>query len=238
MFVDALVAAPLSQKLKAPILLVSKSSITSDVKSYIGSNSFEEMYIVGGKNTVSEKVKNLILYNDSEEIITTDPKYPGKKIKRTKPLPGLENEPEFPVQISDDTIVMVRGHYDDEMAKEIVTLLNQYRKENGLKELKQDNSLTPVAKTRAVEIVHLFEHIRPKGGMVTDISNINGENIYNGPYTASGAMEAWKNSPGHDENMLRDVFTRINVKVFVTKAYYEDSDQTYDRYYAVQIFGI
>lgn len=38
--------------------------------------------------------------------------------------------------------------------------------------------------------------------------------------------------------MLREVFTRVKVKVFVTKAYYEDSDQTYDRYYAVQIFGI
>ena len=237
-FVDALVAAPLSQKLKAPILLVSKSSITSDVKSYIGSNSFEEMYIVGGKNTVSEKVKDLILDNKSDETVTTDPKYPGKKVIRRKPLPGLENEQEFPVQISDDTIVMVRGHYDDKMADEILTLLNQYRKENGLKELKQDNSLTPVAKTRATEIVHLFEHVRPRGGLVTDISNINGENIYNGPYTASGAMEAWKNSQGHNENMLREVFTRVKVKVFVTKAYYEDSDQTYDRYYAVQIFGI
>lgn len=237
-FVDALVAAPLSQKLKAPILLVSKSSITSDVKSYIGSNSFEEMYIVGGKNTVSEKVKDLILDNKSDETITTDPKYPGKKVIRRKPLPGLENEQEFPVQISDDTIVMVRGHYDDEMADEILRLLNQYRKENGLKALKQDNSLSPVAKTRATEIVHLFEHVRPRGGLVTDISNINGENIYNGPYTASGAMEAWKNSQGHNENMLREVFTRVKIKVFVTKAYYEDSDQTYDRYYAVQIFGI
>lgn len=237
-FVDALVAAPLSQKLKAPILLVSKSSITSDVKSYIGSNSFEEMFIVGGKNTVSEKVKDLILYNKSDEVLSIDPKYPGKIIKRNRPLPGLENEPEFPVQISGNTIVMVRGHYDDEMAGEIVTLLNQYRKENGLKALKQDNSLTPVTETRAVEIVHLFEHLRPKGGKVTDISNINGENIYNGPYTASGAMEAWKNSEGHNENMLREAFTRVNVKVFVTKAYYEDSDQTYDRYYAVQIFGI
>ena len=38
--------------------------------------------------------------------------------------------------------------------------------------------------------------------------------------------------------MLREVFTRVKIKVFVTKAYYEDSDQTYDRYYAVQIFGI
>lgn len=237
-FVDALVAAPLSQKLKAPILLVSKLSITSDVKSYIVSNSFEEMFIVGGKNTVSEKVKDLILHNKSDEVFFTDPKYPGKIIKRTRPLPGLENEPEFPVQTNGNTIVMVRGHYDNEMADEIVTLLNQYRKENGLKALKQDNSLTPVTKTRAVEIVHLFEHIRPKGGKVTDISNINGENIYNGPYTANGAMEAWKNSEGHNENMLREAFTRINVKVFVTKAYYEDSDQTYDRYYAVQIFGI
>ncbi len=237
-FVDALVAAPLSQKLKAPILLVSKSSITSDVKSYIGSNSFEKMFIVGGKNTVSEKVKDLIMNNKSEDTVTTDPKYPGKKVIRRKPLPGLENEQEFPVQISDDTILMVRGHYDDKMADEILTLLNQYRKEHGLKELKQDNSLTPIAKTRATEIVHLFEHVRPKGGLVTDISNINGENIYNGPYTASGAMEAWKNSPGHNENMLREVFTRVKIKVFVTKAYYEDSDQTYDRYYAVQIFGI
>ena len=95
MFVDALVAAPLSQKLKAPILLVSKSSITSDVKSYIGSNSFEKMYIVGGKNTVSEKVKDLIMNNKSEDTVTTDPKYPGKKVIRRKPLPGLENEQEL-----------------------------------------------------------------------------------------------------------------------------------------------
>lgn len=237
-FVDALVAAPLSQKLNAPILLVTKNSIDSSVKTYVGNNTFEKMYIVGGKNTVSDKVKELILSNKSEDTLSTDSRYPGMKIRRTKPLPGLENAEEFPIQISKDTILMVRGHYDEKMASDIFKLLNNYRKENGLKELKQDNSMAPIAKTRAVEIVQLFEHLRPNGGLVTDISNINGENIYNGPYTADGAMEAWKNSPGHNENMLRKVFTRVNVKVFVTKAYYENSNQTYDRYYAVQIFGI
>ncbi len=236
-FVDALVAAPLSQKLDSPIILVQKSGISSKIREYLGSNAFENMYIIGGINTIPKEVEKLILNNKEDDEWTIDSRYPGKKVKHRE-LPGSENEPEYPIDLGNDEILLVRGHYDDKMSKDIFNLLNNYRIQKGLKKLKEDKTLAPVAKTRAVEIVHLFDHERPTGGVVTDISNINGENIYNGPYTAEGAMQAWKESPGHNENMLRKVFTRVNVKVFVTKAYYEDSNQTYDRYYAVQIFGI
>lgn len=57
-FPDALTASTLSQKIKAPILLVNKNSISKYVKNYLSTNPVEKVIILGGKSSVSEKVEN------------------------------------------------------------------------------------------------------------------------------------------------------------------------------------
>lgn len=55
-FTDALVSAPLAQKLDAPILLVRKDNMVSETKTYLESQaeSVETIYIQGGPHTISE----------------------------------------------------------------------------------------------------------------------------------------------------------------------------------------
>ena len=55
-FTDALISAPLAQKLNAPILLVRKDSMVDEVKAYLESHagSVETIYIQGGPHTISK----------------------------------------------------------------------------------------------------------------------------------------------------------------------------------------
>ncbi|QQK08223.1 cell wall-binding repeat-containing protein [Miniphocaeibacter halophilus] len=53
---DALAAGPLANELEAPILLVRDNSAIQGVKNYIRDNGVEKIYVVGGRNSVSENL--------------------------------------------------------------------------------------------------------------------------------------------------------------------------------------
>lgn len=56
-FSDALVAAPLSQKLNAPILLVQKANLGQSIEAYLKSNkAISLLHVLGGENTVASSV--------------------------------------------------------------------------------------------------------------------------------------------------------------------------------------
>ena len=56
-FADALVAAPVSQKLDAPILLASKNSVESSIVSYLRDNKeLANIKVFGGVNAIGSKV--------------------------------------------------------------------------------------------------------------------------------------------------------------------------------------
>lgn len=57
---DALSVGPLANELDAPILLVENNKISKDILNYIESSKAENIYIVGGKSSVSTKVENEI----------------------------------------------------------------------------------------------------------------------------------------------------------------------------------
>lgn len=61
---DALAAAPLAGKLNAPILLVRKNEVPAKVLQYIEKNreSIQDVYILGGVNSVSQRVGNSIAH--------------------------------------------------------------------------------------------------------------------------------------------------------------------------------
>ena len=113
-----------------------------------------------------------------------------------------------------DTIdVKVTGTYDYTKAQEVLDLLNDYRTQNGLNKLTMDEDLLNAAMIRAGETSIYFSHTRPDG---TDCfsaapSKMSGENIVAGLSTASGAMDKWKESSGHNANMLGSSYKSIGI---------------------------
>lgn len=124
-----------------------------------------------------------------------------------------------------------------QQAQDVLTLVNNERRAQGLSELQLDPTLTQAANTRAKEIVESFSHTRPDGSSCfTAVDQLGysyralGENIAAGYTSASDVMSGWMNSPGHRQNILTSYYGKLGV------GYYEDPSQPY-RYYWVQIFS-
>ncbi len=112
----------------------------------------------------------------------------------------------------------------------------------GVDSLSRNPKLDKAAEIK-LEDMHLrgyFDHYDPDGGMgieylVDEVSYENivaGENLAWGHYTSdSHVVEAWMNSPGHRENILRPQFREIGVAVKLVNFKGERG------WLAVQIFG-
>ena len=190
--------------------------------------------------------------DDGRIIRHLDPpgKYPvGTKI-RVEISKGrdLSNEPavgefkDYPVSLSADR------------EAEIVRLVNEYRAANGLGPvtLKEDLSKTARYKSKAMIQYNYFSHDNPQLGGMSFASMMR--NHFKVPYsgisenlhmaargntyaTAQEIMTSWKNSPGHNANMLKPEWTYIGVGVATSPI----SGSTYMYRYATaatQHFGV
>ncbi|MBO3800410.1 MAG: PKD domain-containing protein [Candidatus Brockarchaeota archaeon] len=102
-----------------------------------------------------------------------------------------------------------------------LTLINQYRQRNGLPPLSLSNTLTTAAQLHSEDMAsrNYFSHTTPEGKTFVDrireagytYATCLGENIAAGFSTAQEAFEAWKNSPGHNQNMLNPCFKAIGI---------------------------
>lgn len=112
------------------------------------------------------------------------------------------------------------------MAEEAFALVNQERVAAGLHELKWNESIYNLACTRAQEIVSKWSHERPNGELSDDsIHSIGGyyttgENISKYGFTAKATVDDWMNSPGHRDNILRDMFTQGCMACYCSGGYY------------------
>lgn len=89
--------------------------------------------------------------------------------------------------------------------------LNGFRKQNGLKPMRQNATLTALAKSHAASMAKRrsmdhagFYEVRAKRGA-------SGENVAYGSADQNGAIQQWINSPPHRTNMLRPDFTRYGL---------------------------
>ncbi len=108
----------------------------------------------------------------------------------------------------------------DEQA-EAVNLLNELRAEVGLRELNwnPNSKLQAAARIRAQELEELFSHTRPDGSgcfTIFDMYRISyrtcAENIaYGTNLSAAGAINLWRNSPGHYRNMTNADVTEVGL---------------------------
>jgi uncharacterized repeat protein (TIGR02543 family) len=112
----------------------------------------------------------------------------------------------FTVYDATGSEITVYGWLDHDAAHEVASLTSEYRIENGLNGLSYNESLQAASDLRAIEISVLFSHTRPNntqwGGVHPNFARGSGENIASGQSSASRVMNAWKNSEGHNQNML------------------------------------
>ena len=80
-FPDALAASTLSQKVKAPVLLVSKYKISDGVADYIRNRNIKKAVILGGENTIAPSTAENV-----EKLIK------GEQIVNKVPLPALKKD--------------------------------------------------------------------------------------------------------------------------------------------------
>lgn len=103
---------------------------------------------------------------------------------------------------------------------QVVALVNAERAKQGLNGLEIDWELARVARTKSQDMAvkNYFSHQSPTYGSPFDMMKefgikytMAGENIASGQTTPESVMQAWMNSQGHRENILKPGFTHIGV---------------------------
>ncbi|MFG6384688.1 MAG: hypothetical protein K1V96_10590 [Lachnospiraceae bacterium] len=155
----------------------------------------------------------------------------------------------YSVDIGGGQTTTVYGYFDNEIADEIFKQLNTYRQENGLPIL--ENRFHEESKIRAMECAYLYSHDRPNGQESWDLNELmGGENLAklesemlwwqaaesSPSMVAIEIMQSWKNSYGHNLNMLTED-ELVGVGVFVTMVVDSEGIANRDIVYAVQSFG-
>lgn len=133
-----------------------------------------------------------------------DPASATVKVNTIEPLPDVDT----------DT-------YAEDM-EAIIRITNDYRQSKGLDRLTHISVLDTPATIRAEEAAEYWAHTRPDGTSFNTVFTqcglkyaAYGENLFsvNTRYSAADVVQAWKDSPTHDENLLRQSFTGIGVGV-------------------------
>lgn len=131
------------------------------------------------------------------------------------------NELQDEIKIEEESAVLSTEEQDT------LNLINEYRKQNGLDELKAISSLQKVAKIKAEDLVNnnYFSHDSPNLGTPFEMLKANevdytiaGENLA-GNINADKAVKAWINSTAHRENILESKFEYTGICVIESKIY-------------------
>lgn len=113
-------------------------------------------------------------------------------------------------------------------ANEVLKLVNQERKKQGLKSLTLSKQLTSIANTKAKDMAvnRYFSHNSPTYGTPFQMLQkfgvsykSAGENIAAGQRTPQEVMNSWMNSSGHRANILNANYTELGVGFFAGGQY-------------------
>lgn len=136
----------------------------------------------------------------------------------------------------------VTGYYDTQAELEIFNMLNDYRRSLGLNTLTRPTDLQRTAELRTAEFSYRYTnwHTRPDGTSCFTAFPSNygyrAENAACGYSSATEVMNGWRNSSGHNANMINPNYTCVGIGVFVETVPCSDYPDNYTRYY-IQTFG-
>lgn len=108
------------------------------------------------------------------------------------------------------------------MAKNIITVINTKRAENGLGPLTEDAALDQAAKLKLDDMFtnNYWEHKSPSGVQAWDFIKQTGytyeyagENLARGYHDSTSAVNAWMDSQTHKDNLLGTNYTQTGVAV-------------------------
>lgn len=119
------------------------------------------------------------------------------------------------------SLTTVASYCADGEEQAFLGLINQYRASNGLGTLDHSRTLAAAAEHHSVDMatVGYFSHTMSDGTSVAQnmanhgVSDTGtwGENIAAGNASASATFQQWRNSPGHNANMLKAGFGAIGI---------------------------
>lgn len=111
---------------------------------------------------------------------------------------------------------------NEEAAATLLSLINAYRNAQGQPALGSDATLTLVAERHGADMAErdYFAHVTPEGDELRHrLWNIDyrfavaAENLARGYHDAVAVLAGWRNSPGHDRNLLRADVSRAGIAV-------------------------
>lgn len=217
------------------VICVNKKKLGHQYK-WVAGNNCLECKCMRCNHISKTKEHNFEKTNETELATYYECKNCGKTKEKIKTIQTDDVDRNYTIDIGNGKTKTVTGHFVEEVEEEIIELLNDYRVENNLDELKDGSKkLQGAANIRAVEIAYSFSHIRPNGlRALTSLQSetkCRAENLGRKCYTAQKIMEGWKQSEGHNANMLKEDVNTISVSVFAEK---QESGYLY---HFVQYFG-
>lgn len=126
----------------------------------------------------------------------------------------------------DENETIDRG--ESSQANEVLKLVNEERKKQGLSSLTLSSKLTSIATTKAKDMAvnKYFSHQSPTYGSPFEMLQqfgvsyrSAGENIAGGQKTAKEVMNSWMNSSGHRANILSKNYTQLGVGYYQGGSY-------------------
>ncbi|MBR3523317.1 MAG: CAP domain-containing protein [Bacilli bacterium] len=137
------------------------------------------------------------------------------------PTPEPQPQPEPVVEQS-----VSSTYYNNDYAYQVLYLINQIRKENGLGELTMDYTLMQIANIRAEEATRNWSHTRPDGSnwwtlhQQYGLHGKFGENLAYGQEDPAEVVQDWMDSEGHRVNILTPDFYTIGISVYYNDGVY------------------
>jgi uncharacterized protein YkwD len=128
----------------------------------------------------------------------------------------------------------------DEQEAKFLELINDYRAENDVEPLKASKTLNVASYGHSKDMADndYFDHESQDGRQPEDRmeeagyeGSTTGENIAAGYPTAEEAFDVWRNSEGHNENMLDEDFAVIGIGLA------ENDDSEYGEYWTTDFGG-
>lgn len=116
---------------------------------------------------------------------------------------------------AENASLTITGTSNYDYAYQVLTILNEERKDAGVGELEMDKELLEAAMQRAAECAVSFSHVRPDGTACFSVSDKSyGENIAAGQKTPESVMASWMSSYGHKDNMLNSEYLSVGIGCF------------------------
>lgn len=171
-------------------------------------------------------VKESVLHAFSQGILTG---YPNRNFEGDRQLSRAEAATVILRIMNKSERVPPKLDYITQYQLRVVELVNIERAKVGLHKLSLWTELSNVAmeKSKDMATFNYFSHTSPNYGSPFDMMKsfgilyrAAGENIAYGQESPERVVQAWMNSQGHKENILRPEFNRIGIGVYFNRYYY------------------